>query len=160
MRSKCRITGMSASPSAIPTIHPEIERTTDSHKNIPRTSLVRIPTDFKIPISFVRSATQANMTFMMPIPDTTSTITATPVSKRVMVLADSFAAVTFDPWSTMRKSSALEGFNLWAFRRAEPISPIAAEMTSTLDARATIRKLPESPISDSAVGSGRNTESS
>lgn len=50
--------------------------------------------DFRIPISFVLSATEANITFMIPIPDTINTIVAIPISKMLRVFAFSCAATT------------------------------------------------------------------
>ncbi|MBT3729048.1 hypothetical protein HOF65_05035 [bacterium] len=51
--------------------------------------------DFKIQISLVLSATQANITFIIQIHETTSTIIATSVSNKFIVLAESCAEVTF-----------------------------------------------------------------
>jgi hypothetical protein len=80
----------------IPSIHHPIERIIDSRRKILSISRARIHIARSIPISLVRSAIPANITFIIPIPETTSTIMATQVKRSVMVEADSCAAVTLD----------------------------------------------------------------
>jgi len=81
--------GIRISQIRIPIIHHQIDKITDSSKKILSISLVLIPMALSIPISLVLSATQANITFIIPIPDTTSTMIATQVRRRVIVFADS-----------------------------------------------------------------------
>jgi hypothetical protein len=64
-------------PSKIPTAPPATHNTIASTKNCRNTSLARAPIAIRIPISLVRSVTEASMMFMMPTPPSTSEISAT-----------------------------------------------------------------------------------
>jgi len=96
IKSKYCIKGIIKSHNITHQIHAQILSIIDSNKNIFNISLVLIHTAFSIHISFVLSATHANITFIIHIQETTSTIIATQVKSSVIVRADSLAAVTFD----------------------------------------------------------------
>jgi hypothetical protein len=138
IRSKYLINGIIKSHNITPQIQAQILSIIDSNKNIFNISLVLIHTAFSIHISFVLSATQANITFIIHIPDTTSTIIATQVKSNVIVRADSLAAVTFDHWSTTLKSSESEALNLCSSLSIVPNSVIAKLILSTSLANAII----------------------
>ena len=61
-----------ARPSATPIVAPKLVIATDSERNCTRISRSRAPVALRIPISLVRSATDASSTFMIPIPPTSS----------------------------------------------------------------------------------------
>ena len=67
-------TAASAMPSATPPAAPTVASVTDSTRNCRRMSVRRAPSDLRMPISRVRSATAISMMFMITIPPTTSEI--------------------------------------------------------------------------------------
>jgi hypothetical protein len=81
--------GIIISPKIIHKIHHEILKIIDSNKKMCNISVLFIQIDFKIQISLVLSATQANITFIIQIHDTTRTIIATQVKSKVIVCAES-----------------------------------------------------------------------
>ena len=57
-------------PKITPKVPPKIHNISDSTKNCTNISFLFAPKDFLIPISFVRSVTETNITFITPIPPT------------------------------------------------------------------------------------------
>jgi hypothetical protein len=85
MAGRDKLTGASARLSAaktpatappIPKAPPRQERMTASIKNWERISRSRAPRAFRRPISWVRSVTETNMIFIMPMPPTSREILA------------------------------------------------------------------------------------
>ena len=73
--------GMAAWPIIIPITPPTIDKITDSNRNWLKISDRLPPIALAIPISLVRSATVTNITFIIPIPDTSKVIAAIAVRR-------------------------------------------------------------------------------
>src|SRR5947209_19135434 len=74
-----------ANPSMMPTTPPNRLRITDSTTNCPRTSRALAPTARRMPISLVRTVTDNNMMFMIPMPPTSSDTLAMQAMSAVIV---------------------------------------------------------------------------
>lgn len=72
-------------PNAIPITPPKVERVADSIRNWDKIARRGAPTAFRKPISRVRSLTETNMMFMIPIPPTNNEMAATMPNKSVNV---------------------------------------------------------------------------
>ncbi len=66
-------------PSPVPIMPPNVESVIDSVRICQRMSRRRAPSDFRKPISRVRSLTTISMMFMMTMPPTTSERLTTPI---------------------------------------------------------------------------------
>ena len=64
------------------------------------------PMALRMPISRVRSVTETNMMFMMPMPPTSSEMPATPPRKRVSTPVIAVADSSISSWLRMVKSSS------------------------------------------------------
>lgn len=89
------------------------------------------PSALRTPISRVRSVTDASMTFMIPMPPTTSDTVAMPASSRPNVCVVSFSTSRKSDWFQMEKSSGRPTPSLCDRRRASLISPIAVSIASS-----------------------------
>lgn len=76
-----------------------------SAKNSNKIFLWEQPIAFKIPISLVRSLTDTNNTFMMPIPPTTNTMAAIAIRSIVNISLDADAASILLPASSKVNSA-------------------------------------------------------
>jgi hypothetical protein len=78
LRARIRLVARAApaSPTPMPRALPRLVIATASARNCASTSRWRAPAALGIPISRVRSATEASRTFMMPMPPTISDIAA------------------------------------------------------------------------------------
>ena len=81
-----------------------------------------------MPISRVRSVTDTSITFITPMPATTSDMPATPANSKVMVPSISLPARSISSWEMMSKRP---GGICTVPVRYEPISPFAASMASS-----------------------------
>ena len=79
-------TAAAAKPQTMPTRPPQQLSATASTRNCSSTSRRLAPTARRSPISRVRSLTETSITFMIPIPPTTSEIAAIAASSAVMVV--------------------------------------------------------------------------
>src|SRR5882724_770891 len=74
------ISSVRAMPATMPKVAPTVAMAADSARNCRSTSRRRAPSDFRNPISRVRSATDMSMMFMITMPPITSDTTTTPGS--------------------------------------------------------------------------------
>ena len=102
----CPTTAPMAQPRAMPISPPIRLSTDDSARNCTRISALCAPTALRRPISRVRSVTDTNMMFMMPIPPTNSEMAAIPPKKMVNTLVMVLAVLRKSCWVRMVKSSA------------------------------------------------------
>jgi len=72
-------------PTIIPITPPTMLKAIDSTRNCSKISMIRAPTDFRSPISRVRSVTDTSIMFMTPIPPTTSETPAIPARRTVNI---------------------------------------------------------------------------
>ena len=76
LTSNCCTMGVIKRLATIPSTPPRKLIAEASNRNSNRIFFLEQPIAFKIPISFVRSFTDTNKTFIIPIPPTTNTMTA------------------------------------------------------------------------------------
>lgn len=96
-------------------IHPSIVRITLSIRNCLRIFSRVAQIDLTIQISLRLSATQANITFMIQIQDTTNTMVHTQMSRYLVIDATHLASTSIVHWSLTAKSSSIHGFIEWFF---------------------------------------------
>ena len=84
------------------------------------------PTALRIPISRVRSVTDTNMMFMIPIPPTRSETAAMPPRSRVIVRATPSKVAMMSAWLRMVKSLSSPAVTRWRVRSSVSTSSWAA----------------------------------
>ena len=94
-------------PSTIPIIAPTVLSVADSTRNWRRMSRRRAPSDFRIPISCVRSATDTSMMFMITMPPTIRPIAGSAVPTIVIVFLIFSKNASADADVSMTKLSGL-----------------------------------------------------
>jgi hypothetical protein len=88
-----------STPKIIPNILPRFPSTTASIKNCHKTSIRRAPTAFQIPISRVRSVTETNMIFTIPMPPKARKIAAIKITPNFTPRDVSLNVSINDSWS-------------------------------------------------------------
>ena len=89
-----------ASPAEMPAAPPMRLTSSASIRNCRRMSDLRAPSAFLMPISRVRSVTDTSITFITPMPATTSEMLAMPTSMSVMVWLISLEAFSMSSCDT------------------------------------------------------------
>lgn len=115
---------------------PRIDNATASMRNCDKISRLRAPTASLRPISFVRSVTDTNMIFMMPIPPTISDTAAVIASNCDKVSCVSLRERTISAMLRNLKSSSAPGFTL---RRSRSKAPISSSTTPSGMVRSILR---------------------
>ncbi len=110
-----------ATPRLTPSRPPTNDRVIASIRNWRRMWPARAPRARRMPISRVRSLTDTNMMFMMPMPPTTREMAADPPSRLVKIWVTELEALTRSAWLRMMKSSLRGGVILWRRRSRLPI---------------------------------------
>ena len=114
-------------PVTLPMRPPRPARRTASARNWSMMSLVKAPSDLRIPISRVRSVTVTSMMFITPIPPMRSVMPATMASRIRNDRAVALPAARRSAALNTLKSGGSPGLTLWVWRRVVVIS-VTAEL--------------------------------
>ena len=117
-------------PRQMPRMPPITDSVTDSIKNCRRMLTLLAPTAMRMPISRVRSVTETSMMFMMPMPPTTSEMTAMEASSMEVTLVVLRRASSICERLRTAKSSVSPPRILWRSRSSIVISLVMYESDS------------------------------
>jgi hypothetical protein len=123
-----------SSPSPMPSIAPRVLSVALSTRNWRRMSLRRAPSDFRTPISRVRSATATSMMFMITSPPTTRLMAGSAVPAIVMMVFVFSNEVSAEADVSMTKLSGVPGRSRRCPRITSRTVSIASSIITALGA--------------------------